>query len=178
MIPALAAFWILGCGAGWAWASSDALQGGREAMDLFQGLPQTAALEDYYETASRAEAKMAGSRAQYSPTKDAISAGGGEWKKAASGLTLHADPKGGSEPVPVPVPPDPQDPGKKKRDWGKILEKWLPIVLFYLVGVQTILSPLGVVQGAAQGIAMAALIGTATQLYRELRPKKPTPPKP
>ena len=83
-----------------------------------------------------------------------------------------------SEPPMPPIDPganptqgQDQPPPAAKRDWAKIIQTWLPIAIFYVVSVQTIMNPVGMAAYGLRGVAVFALIGTVQQLIKAWKSK-------
>lgn len=80
----------------------------------------------------------------------------------------------------VSEPPLPSTPGsgggpsaeKPKRDWGKLIATWLPVVVAYAIMIQAAINPVGTATYWVRNMALAALIGTGYQLIKEVRKKK------
>ncbi|MEK9145380.1 MAG: hypothetical protein AAB339_07210 [Elusimicrobiota bacterium] len=89
------------------------------------------------------------------------------------GLVVNEPPAPGKGILPDPNRAGDQPPQEapKKRDWMKIITKWLPIGMFYWASINAILNPLGAAALGIQGIAVYALIGTAMMLYKEIKNK-------
>ena len=81
----------------------------------------------------------------------------------APGKGILPDPNGAAGDNPQEAP--------KKRDWMKIVTKWLPIGMFYWASINAIINPMGAAAMGIQGVAVFALIGTAMMLYKELKNK-------
>ncbi len=153
------------------------LADGMEArLVLDSGLDPRSEPEAVHGSAARAEELLKGSRGASRP---AVDLRGGRLGSDSADLGQEPTRPGPSsklEEPPAPAAENPpasaEPPGKKKRDWGKIIMKWLPIAMFYYASASAIMNPMGTAGQFARGMAFTALLGTAWMLYREARPKK------
>lgn len=150
-----------------------AMGDGLEAQRLLgAGLDTGSPLEKLHASGAKAELAFQGARAGHD--ERAVAAGEAGFESLRRALP-GADPKTPalhvSEP-PAPGRPGGQDPPPKpKRDWLKLVQKWLPVAMVLAASVQMILNPVGTATFWVRNLALIAGIGTIRQLIREIRGK-------
>lgn len=132
---------------------------GFKAQQLLQGL-DTGGDKSAVDARAAQAAQEAGKAAGLRGTRGGLHVN----EPPAPGKGILPDPNGaGDKPQEQPQP--------QKRDWMKIITKWLPIGMFYWASVNAILNPMGAAAMGIRGIAIYALIGTAMMLYNEIKKK-------
>lgn len=149
-----------------------AMGDGLEAKRLLgEALGTHASSEEAHAAAAKAQLAFQGARAGHD--EDAVKAGEAGFERLrqepgtgpGGGPSLHV-----SEPPPPGAAKDPP-PGKPKRDWGKLVMKWLPVAIALFASVQMIVNPIGTATFWVRGLALTAGLGTVRQLIKEIRKK-------
>lgn len=156
---------------GLAGVQPGAMGDGLEAKRLLGELGNHSSSEEAHAAAAKAQLAFQGTRAGHD--EDAVKAGGSRFER------LRQEPgagPGGTPSLHVSEPPPPggakdPPPGKPKRDWGKLIMKWLPVAIALFASVQMIVNPVGTATFWVRNLALIAGLGTVQQLIKEIRKK-------
>lgn len=133
------------------------------------GLQANVSLEEAHASGAKAELALQGARK--ATDGEAVQAGSGSAKKGAGqagrapSLKVNEPPTPGKPGEQTPPPPKP------KKDWMKVIMKWLPIAIGLYASVQMIMNPVGSATFWVRSFAVIAAMGTGKQLLKEIRGK-------